>query len=32
MGIGSKVNAVAQPEFELAYYYVAVQHVSLYAS
>ena len=29
--ISSKVNIIARPEFELAYYDVTIQHVSHYA-
>ena len=31
-GISPKVNEIASLEFELAYYYVTVQHVSHYAT
>ena len=30
-GISPKVNAIAQPEFKLAYYDVAIQHIIHYA-
>ena len=31
-GVSSKVNVIAQPEFELSNYNVAVQHLSHYAT